>query len=511
MKKLLVAVMLVGMACTLQPEAADIRPAALRCEYREEPLGIDVLQPRLSWTLKAAPDARTVMQSAYHVLVASTPESLAANTGDLWDSGKVASDRQLHIKYEGKPLTSRMRCFWKVRVWPGDGQPSGWSEPALWSMGLFEPDDWGAKWIGDAGAAASVSAVMLRKEVNLPKKPVRATAALSGLGYHELTINGHKVGDHMLDPGFTGYNERVLYVTHDVTTLLESGGSAIGVLLGNGWYNQLTPDVWGFHEAPWIAPPKLLLRIDVEYDDGSTDTIVSDESWKVSTDGPIVYNSIRGGESYDARKEMPGWDRPGYDDSAWANAQVASAPKGRLQAQYHPPIRVVESIRPVALAEPKPDVYVFDLGVNTAGWARLKTRGERGQKITLSFAERLNRDGTVDTLGNARFTEGRYQTGELILAGEPSSPAATPGQKGVEVYEPRFTYYGFRYVQVTGLTEKPTFDSLIGVRVHTDPEPAGEFSCSNPVVNRIHRRRLHHDGRGDLQLPHAHVLPEMVA
>ena len=656
---------LLGLPACNAAAAASLRPADLRCEYRVDPVGIDVTQPRLSWTLGAvAADARGLTQAAYQVLVASTPEKLAADQGDLWDSGKVESDQQLHIAYAGKPLASRTRCCWKVRVWDQAGNPSGWSGPALWSTGLLAPADWGAaKWIGasdesgplpggngyhsgfatsattpkrvaiDLGApqqidtvhlfpvrrwdnvspypnapgylfpvrfkievagnaefsdartvvdqtaadvpnpgaeapayrfapvsarhvrltvtklcrrdgnnygfalaemqvmaaggnvalgkdvtaldaienetsgwskarlvdgrteathpgTIEVEAVTLRKEVDLPKQPLRATVTLCGLGYYELTIDGQKVGDHVLDPGFTAYDERALYVTHDVTKLLKSGRSAIGVVLGNGWYNQPTPDVWGFQAAPWIAPPKLLLRLDVEYADGSSATIRSDESWKVSTDGPIVYNCIRGGETYDERKAMPGWDRPGYDDSAWTNARIVHAPKGRLQAQAHPPIRAVDSMRPVKLTEPKPGVYVFDLGVNTAGWARLTTRGERGRKITLGFNEALGGDGAVDMNAHRGCTFGRYQTDEFILAGG-----------GDETFEPRFTYHGFRYVQVTGLTEKPTLDSLVGIRVHTDPEPAGEFSCSNPDLNRIHEMILR------TQLANLHGIP----
>ena len=642
--------------------AARLQPADLRCEYRVAPVGIDVTQPRLSWTLGAvAADARGLTQAAYQVLVAGTPEKLAAGQGDLWDSGKVESDQQLHIAYAGKPLASRTRCCWKVRVWDRSGQPSAWSKPAQWSMGLLAPADWGdARWIGAEATGASASphngyhsqlansadvpkwvavdlgkaqpiqavrlvparpfnypdtpgflypvrfkievagrkdysdartvvdctgrdvanpgdeaqsygfkevsaryvrvtvtklalrdgnnfgfalaemqvmaaagnvaqnaevtaldsveeggwsrqrlvdgvekaqpggrtanpagdrAVMLRKEIVLSQKPVRATAYVCGLGYNELYINGLKVGDHALDPGFTAYNERVLYVGHDVTPMLQAGKSTLGVILGNGWFNERTNDVWAFQAAPWIAPPKLLLRIDVEYADGTSTTIRSDESWKVSTDGPIVYNCIRGGETYDARKVMPGWDRPEYDDSAWTGARIMPAPKGRLQAQYHPPIRAVDSIRPVKLTEPKPGVFVFDLGVNASGWARLTTRGERGRKITLLFDERLNGDGTLN-MGNGGLTQGRYQTHECILAGE-----------GDETFEPRFTYYGFRYVQVTGLTEKPTLDTLVGRTVHTDPEPAGEFSCSNPDVNRIHEMILR------TQLANTHGIP----
>jgi len=325
----------------------------------------------------------------------------------------------------------------------------------------------------DESDSPPYAAILLRKQINLSRQPVHATAYISGLGYYELYVNGRKVGDHVLDPGFTNYTQRVLYVTHDITDLLRSGRSAIGVMLGSGWYDSPAMDVWGFHLAPWIAPPKLLLQIDIEYDDGTREAVVTDASWKCAT-GPIVFNSIRGGQTYDARREKSGWDQPGYDDSSWHDAKIAPAPAGQLRAQFHPPIRATASIRPVKLTEPKPGVYVFDLGVNIAGWARLITSGPRGTRVKLEYNELLKPDGTVNMEHLASLTGGRFQTGECILAAE-----------GVETYEPRFTYYGFRYVQVTGLKERPTLDSLVGIRVHTDPEPAGEFACSNPAVNRI--------------------------
>ena len=363
---------------------------------------------------------------------------------------------------------------------------SGWSLSKLTDgqkpvppriAGSYRPERTKAKHLGQGAAETTnppYAALLLRKESSLPSKPVRATAYVCGLGYHELSINGRKVGDHVLDPGFTDYTKRVLYVTHDVTDLLKPGRNAIGAVLGAGWYDTPAMDVWIFHTAPWIAPPKLLLRIDIEYGDGTREAIVSDNTWKHET-GPLVFNGIRGGETYDARREKPGWDRPGYDDLAWSAVKVAPAPAGRLMAQYHPPIRKTASIRPVAISEPKPGVFVFDLGVNIAGWARLETRGAHGQKITLQFNELLNKDGAVNVAQNAEPSGGRFQTGEFILKGE-----------GVEVFEPRFTYHGFRYVQVTGLSEKPSVESLTGRWVHTDPEPAGVFTCSNALVNHIH-------------------------
>lgn len=468
---------------------AAVQPANLRCEYVTDPLAIDTPQPRLSWILQST--ERGQKQTAYQIIAASTPASLDANRGDLWDSGRVQSDQTAQVEYAGKRLTSRLQCHWKVRVWDKDEQPSAWSKPACWTVGLLQSSDWQSQWIGataDRPAPAPddrigrnitdaktppFASILLRKEVALAKKPVRATAYYCGLGYCQLSINGWKVGDAELDPGFTDYTKRVFYITRDVTDLLQSNHNVIAATLGGGWYDSPGADVWSFHRAPWIAPPKLLLRIDIDFADGTHGAVVSDTTWKCTT-GPIVFNSIRGGETHDARREKPGWDGRGYDDSTWPNARIVSAPKGRLVPQCHPPIRVTESIRPVKLTEPKPGVYVFDLGVNIAGWAQLKTRGSRGQTIKLGFHERLIPDGTVDTQTFLECSGNRFQTDEFILKGD-----------GEEIYEPRFTYHGFRYVQVNGLSQKPTLDSLTGRWVHTAPEPAGHFSCSNPLVNRI--------------------------
>ena len=684
MSKLLLTVHFIMLA-VFGSVAAELHPSNLRCEYRQDPMGLDVPQPRLSWNLEATSrEKRGLSQSAYRVLVASTSEKLAANEADLWDSGKVSSGDQIQVSYGGKPLKSRQRCYWKLRVWDQQGKPCEWSPPAMWSMGLLAAADWQAEWIsatdhverprparaagyhareaakadevkwvqvdlggeypvdevvlypptppgfetvrgfgfplrfridvshepnGQAGktiadltqedfpnpgdqarsfeargiraryvrvtatklwnrgsgsepfcfalgelevisggknvalhASASTldsverdgwkrtqltdgvrllkstdldqsanyrpertngeregkdaldtdvppyAAVLLRKELELAQQPVRAVAYVCGLGYYELYINGIRVGDHVLDPGFTDYTRRVLYVTYDVTKLLPTGRNSVGVILGTGWFDSPAIDVWNFHAAPWISPPKLLLQLEVEYGDGSRQIIASDHSWKYST-GPIVFNSIRGGETYDGRREKPGWDKPGFEDSAWTRVKVVSAPKGRLMAQSHPPIRALQTVRPVAVGEPQPGVYVFDMGINMVGWARFQTRGERGSRIKLEFCELLNKDGTLDK-GLGVLTTGRFQTGEFILKGE-----------GTETYEPRFTYHGFRYVQITGLKDKPTLDSLTGRWVHTDPENAGEFSCSNPLVNRVQEMILR------TQLSNVHGIP----
>lgn len=463
---------------------------ALRCEYSTSPLGIDTARPRLSWQLRS--EERGQRQTAYQILVASSPDSLAKDHGDLWDTGKVVGSQSIHMEYAGRSLASKTRCFWKVRTWDRNDHPTQWSQSAAWQMGLLLPDDWQAKWIGATanrkgpteaeriGRDAETSphppyaAPLLRKEFVLPKSPLRATLYACGLGYCEITINGKRVNNRVLDPNFTDYTKRVSYTTDDVSAFLKIGPNAIGVVLGAGWYDTPATDVWKFHLAPWIATPKLLLRMDIEYPDGGVESIVSDATWKTS-DGPIVFNSIRGGETYDARREKLGWDSPGYDGSAWAEAQIVLGPAGRLESQCQPPIRIVQSLRPVAVSEPKPGVFVFDFGVNIVGWAKIDTGGPSGQAVKLEYNELRNADGTVNMQHMADFTPGRFQTDRFILKG-----------KGIESFEPRFTYHGFRYVQVTGLTQKPTLDTLTARWVHTDVQPAGDFSCSNPLLNTIH-------------------------
>lgn len=332
-------------------------------------------------------------------------------------------------------------------------------------------------------------ALLLRKETEIIKKIHSATAYICGLGYYEININGKKVGDHVLDPGFTDYSKEVLYVTYDVTDYFKKGGNCIGIILGGGWYDPATPDVWGFHTAPWVAPPRVLLNVALEFADGTQTVIASDESWKVTT-GPIVFNSIRGGENYDARKEKPGWNLPGYDDTGWDAVKLVSPPAGKLVSQQLPPIRATQLITPVSLTEPLPGVYVYDLGVNIAGWARFSMRGESGDTILLFYNEQLNPDGTVLYGPHSWWTYGQYQTDKFISGG-----------KGLEIFEPRFTYHGFRYVQINGLKNKPVLGDLKGVWVHTDPDRAGEFSCSNPDINKIQELILR------TQLDNLHSIP----
>ena len=297
-----------GLVFGLSAAMAGVTVERLRCEYLDKPLGIDTAQPRLSWVLESK--ERGQAQSAYQVLVASSEALLKANSGDLWDSGRVMSDQTLHVVYAGKALPSCQRCYWKVRAWDKEGKASGYSEPAWWEMGLLSPQDWQGQWIGRTTDTNSLPAPLLRRTFTLEGKIKQARAYICGLGYYELHLNGRKVGDHLLDPGYTRYDKRALYVTYDVTEALRRGTNAVGVILGNGWYNVQTKAVWDFHKAPWRAAPKLLMQLRVEYTDGRVETIGTDSRW-VTSAGPITFDSIYGGETYDARAEKPGLGHAG--------------------------------------------------------------------------------------------------------------------------------------------------------------------------------------------------------
>ena len=455
--------------------AAAIHPRQLRLEYRDNPLGIDVAAPRFSWL--AAPanaKARGLRQTAYRILVGSSESALRAGSGDLWDSGRVASADSAQIVYAGKPLVSRAAAFWKVQVWDQRGKASEWSSPAEWSMGLLRPEDWQSKWIGrdePAGSEAPdrrLPARYLRTEFTVGKPVRRAMVYYSGLGTSELYLNGAKVGDHVLSPGLTDYDKRALYLTFDVTRQLAAGKNAIGLILGNGRFYAPRAERtrnFGF--------PKAILRLDIEYEDGSISAVVTGPEWKLSTHGPILANNEYDGEEYDARRELAGWDRAGFDDSAWEAAQVVTAPAGALAAQMANPLRVVQSLNPVSVKMVRPGVWIYDMGQNMVGWCHLIVSGPKGTQVQLRHAETLAPDGSlyVANLRTARATD------IYTLRGE-----------GSEVYEPRFTYHGFRYVELTGWPgdAAPTAAALVGRVVHDDMQAVADFSSSSEMLNQIH-------------------------
>lgn len=620
----------------------------LRCEYMSNPLGIDVSRPRLSWIVCS--EAPAQRQSAYQILAASDKSLLQSGSADLWDSGKVSSDNTLHVPYEGRKLRSYQRVYWTVRVWDKQGNASGWAEPAYWTMGILEQDQWKGDWIeyhrpwpgarvdmspadwiwypdfedpgriergvryfvhtfdvpaqgidqavcyitaddkyqlyingqaagqGDSwrhidqldigqllGPGKNIIAVraentgdqpmnpagllalvdvqledgtgitvvsgdnwlssdspapgwnqgrldpdswtraqavgshgdgpwgsvavqnpitgnwlqeapspVFRKAFELGKTPAQATLHISGLGYYEAWLNGSRVGDYVLDPAFTRYDRRVLYSTYDVTDILQEGANAIGVMLGNGWYNVHTEAAWNFNQAPWRDAPTLLAQLRVVYADGTVEYVVTDTSWKAGT-GPVVLDGVRQGMVYDARLEMPGWDKPGFDDSEWQNADKADGPAGVLSAQNMPAIKITDELTPVSITEPKPGVFVVDIGQNIAGWVRMKVEGPEGTEVTLKYGERLNDDGTVDQREIAAHTRTEpFQTDVYILRGQ-----------GTEIWQPNFTYHGFQYVQIEGYPGTPKVDSFVGCMVNTAFEETARFECSNELFNKI--------------------------
>ena len=446
----------------------------LRCEYLNNPIGISVGSPRLSWKMKK--ETRSAFQTAYRILVALNIEKLGNEAPDLWDSGKIDSDQSIQVEYKGKPLTSGMKVFWKVQIWDEEKGQSAWSEVSTWEMGLLDKSDWQAKWIGApaslATSEAKLPAPYFRKELPITKKIKKARAYISGLGYYELYINGLKIGDHVLSPNQTNYDRRnlekwseskignmktrVLYEIFDITSSLKSGNNAFGIVLGNGWYIQADRPQ---DTMLWYDTPRLIAQFAIEYEDGTKDLIISDKDWKCDS-SPILYNGLHSGEIYDARLEQKGWNEPGFDDSKWKDANLVRPPTGILLAQISPPDRVTKTIKPVSVTKRSDGVYRFDMGEMFSGWARLKISGPKGTTIKMRFTE--------------EFGPSYNQTDTYILKGE-----------GLEIWQPRFTWHAFRYVDISGAPSKLTLENLEGLVVNTDVKSAGTFECSNPLLNKI--------------------------
>jgi len=453
---------------------ANVYPVLLRCEYRENPIGIDVPRPRLFWKLRS--DARYALQTGYQIQVGSSYSRLVANEPDLWDSGRIESEENTHVEYGGRPLGSLERAVWRVRVWDGNGEESDWSEPAFWESGLLTTQDWQGQWIGGmrlGGPRTSAPAPFLRREVTLERPVVAARLAVTALGLYEFSLNGLKVGRDLLTPGWTDYRKRVQYQVYDVTDQLTQGANCLGAILGDGWFCGHVE--WRGREL-YGDRPALLAQLVVQYDDGSVVSFATDRDWRYAF-GPIVENDLIMGEAYDARREMPGWDTPGFDASSWLPVEVVPAPEGtKLVAMSAAAVQATEEIKPISINTiskwPKPD-HIFDLGQNMVGRVRLRVKGTAGQTVRLRFAEVLKPDGNLytESLRSAK------QTDFYTLKGDPDG----------EVWESKFTFHGFRYVEVTGIEGDPTLDTITGVVMHTDIPKTGEFECSDELVNQLQR------------------------
>ncbi len=460
----------------------------LLVEYDPSPVAMDIREPRFTWILNS--EGRGSKQTAYQILVASSSKILDADKGDIWNPGLVESDQSSQVTYGGLALESNKEYFWKVRIRDEASKKHPYSKTGTFNTGLFNDEDWTADWIG-RGSADEVQAdvysfankevseevknfipesrsPLFRQEFKVEKPVRRARLFIAGLGFYELRLNGEKVGHHVLAPSKTVFRKRILYDTYDVTSELNSGDNALGITLGNGWFNG-QKKYWGW-QMQWYGSPRAILQLEIEYADGSTSRVVTDDSWKSSW-SPVTFNCLFDGEHYDAQLEQDGWDMPGFDEGSWSPVNVVPSPGGKLASALHEPGMVTQIIEPVAVYEARPDTFVFDLGQNIAGRVRLKVEGPAGTEVRLRFAEQIHPDGMIDpSSSRAALQEDHY-----ILKGE-----------GLEVFEPRFTYHGFQYIEISGYPGTPGLESLEGRFVQNAVAPAGSFACSNDLINLIH-------------------------
>jgi alpha-L-rhamnosidase len=467
-------------------------PKNLKVDYNSQPMGVDVPVPGFSWEVGDL--SRGAVQSAYRIIVSTSAELIQQEKGDVWDSEKINSNQTIQVHYQGKPLQSMSRYYWAVKTWNGADEASEYSETNWFETGILNPNEWQAQWIKDQREPPEqledfydqIPAPMFRRPFNTGKKVENARLYISGLGYYEAYLNGEKIGDHHLDPGWTQYAKTVYYVVHDVTEMIQQGENVLGVMLGNGWYNPLPMKMFGHNlrEVLTIGQPKVMAQLKLEYEDGSTQFINSDQSWKTST-GPIVKNNIYLGEWYDARREQPGWKKAGFDDKKWLKAFLAEPPGGELKWQYIPPIKHTKTLNPVTISEPEEGVYIMDLGQNFAGVIRFKAQAPEGTEIKFRYGELLLEDGSLDirSTAAAQIKHGQGGPGAPKVAWQEDRYICKGG--GTEIFEPKFTFHGFRYVEITGLPYQPSLNDLEGLRLNSDLPDNSAFKCSNPLFNQI--------------------------
>ncbi len=474
--KMWIVFLLLAMVSVSEALVAACKTGNLRCEYLVSPIGIDASHPRLSWLM--IDGKKDAGQSAFQVIVGTDSVKVSDGIGDKWTTGKIKSDQML-ITYNGSLLEPFTRYFWSVRVWDEKGDPSLNSLPASFETGMMEVRNWKGTWITDNRDIQLKPAPIFRKEFIVTKQIRSARAYIAAAGLYELSINGKKVGNHRLDPMYTRFDRRTLYVAYDITKSIQEGKNALGVLLGNGWYNHQSTAVWYFDQAPWRARPRFCMDIRISYTDGSHETISSDTDWKTSLSS-IVFNSIYTGEHIDARALQPGWNIPGFDDSKWKNAIPASTPSVNIVAQELHPIRDVEIVQASKMTRLSDRHYLFDLGRNIAGVSQLKVVGTAGTVIRLKHGERLGADGLVDQSNidaHYRPTDQSDPFGTDIY---------TLSGSGEEIFKPSFNYKGFQFVEVT--SDQPVelkLESLTGYFMHSDVPVVGSIHSSDSILNKI--------------------------
>jgi len=461
----------------------------LLVEYAEKPIEIDLCNPRFSWIIESS--GRNRHQTAFRILMATSEKLLADNKADLWDTSKQKSDQTIHHEYDKGKLESNEKYYWKVIIW--DENDDEYESPvSSFETAILDNDEWKAEWIGNGPVKEIIpdkgfyghpkeqaqmkdtvvhlgKSLLLRNEVLLSKKIKKAKAYISGLGFYEFYINGKRVGDKVLAPAKTPYHKHILYDAYDVSGLLVDGKNALGIHLGNGWYNPYKK-WWQQYRMQWFGSKKAMAQIHITFADDSEEIITTNKNWKWS-DGPNTYNCVYDGEYYDANQEQGGWKSSGFDDTGWKPVNVVNKPDARLAAHRMPAIKVNETIKPTEINVSVPLMKVFDMHQNFTGWVSLNVKGEKNTKLKIRFAEDINEDGTIDRSSAERA----IATAEYTLKGE-----------GIESYEPAFTYFGFRYVEVT--SDKPfELDNIEGKVVYSANAQTGSFECSNELVNKIHK------------------------
>ncbi|MDR0384634.1 MAG: glycoside hydrolase family 78 protein [Prevotellaceae bacterium] len=476
MKKLLVALFSFINLSVAFAGKDHVKVVNLRCENLSGTVVIDDSIPRFSWEILS--DGRDIRQKSYRILVASSLENLNNDEGDIWDSRKIKSSNSIYVAFAGKKLNSRTEYFWKVKVVTNRGK-SAWSDPASWTMGLTDENEWQAKWTGLNSTSENdvltslktrLAARYFRKEFNVAKKVEKATLYISGLGLYEAYINAGRIGEQVLSPTPTDYSKAVKYNTFDVTGQLSEGSNAIGVILGNGRFFSMR-----YKRIRDFGLPRMILQLEIKYADGSSQSVISDESWKVTADGPVLANNEFDGEEYDARKEFPGWTKPGFDDSGWTSAEIVDPPGGKLRAQTNKNIKIMETLRPQTVFEQRPGVFIMDMGQNMVGWIRMKVKGKAGDEVQLRFAELLDDDSALYTANLRRANV----TDKYILKGDTE-----------ETWEPSFVYHGFRFVEISGFPGKPELDNFEGCVIFDEIETTGTFQTSDETINQIYKNAL---------------------
>lgn len=463
---------------------SEVMLQKLRCEYLENPIGIDVLKPRFSWNMESA--ERNQSQTGYQILVASSAELLDADNASVWDSGKIQTNNSVNIEYKGLDLNSAKMYYWKVRIWDRDSIVSDWSEPATWYTGLLNSNDWQADWIGYDLAKQDSSIEIkpwgngmqkktdykpnpcsfLRYEFELDKSVSEAHTFITALGVYELLINGERVGDDYFTPGWTDYSKRIYYNTYDVAELLKQGSNTIAVILADGWYAGNIADRG---QDYYGDKTRIRAQVHVRYEDGSSKVISTNSKWKAST-GPIIESDMQAGETYDARLEMEDWAENGFNDGSWSFVIVSDTTKAVLEAYPSVGVQKMEELEAREVIQLPNGNYIVNFNQNFAGWVRLKVQGNKGDSITLKFAEKLENDSTLYTrnLRSARAID-------TYVIGSDSN----------EVWEPKFTYHGFQYVEISGYPGELTTEDITGIVVHSNLESTGSFSCSNSLINKL--------------------------